>query len=165
MCINCIIGEFMVQTYDNYYKEYYKKNKDRITAYRKKRYAEGGSVKEREYYYKNRDVKDSYTREWQMWNGARTRAKEQGLPFDISPSDIVIPEFCPILGIKLDRDRQDKTKQSSPSLDKVIPELGYVKGNIEVISYRANRMKSDLTMEVINKLVEYIKKDRTPSPA
>jgi len=55
---------------------------------------------------------------------------------------VVVPEFCPVLGIKIVPGRQGKgkaTEDNSPSLDKFIPEKGYVPGNIAVISWRANR--------------------------
>lgn len=45
---------------------------------------------------------------------------------------------------------------NSPSIDKVDPELGYIKGNIRVISFKANRMKQDNTKEQLEKLLLYI---------
>ena len=83
-----------------------------------------------------------------MLRSARHRAKKQGLPFNITIDDIVIPEVCPVLGIQLECNAgTGSAKQNSPSLDKIIPELGYVVGNVQVISYLANVMKHDATPE------------------
>lgn len=77
---------------------------------------------------------------------ARHRAAQLGLSCSISEEDIVIPEVCPILGIKIERG-VDFVHAGSPSLDRIVPELGYVSGNIHVISYKANTMKSDATLK------------------
>lgn len=73
---------------------------------------------------------------------ARARATKAGIPFSIEEKDIFIPEACPILGIPLYRGVKNRT-DNSPSLDKILPNLGYKKGNVQVISWRANRMKND----------------------
>jgi hypothetical protein len=94
-----------------------------------------------------------------MFTRAKTRAKRDGVPFDITPADIVIPENCPIFGTPLIIAENGKGKgptDNSPSLDKRIPSLGYVKGNVEVISFKANRLKSSNTKETLSKLLEYI---------
>lgn len=72
---------------------------------------------------------------------------------------------CPVLGIKLNLkipnrgDRGDNLRNyDSPSLDKIIPSLGYAKGNIWVISYRANTIKNNCTFEEIQKLYEALLK-------
>ena len=74
---------------------------------------------------------------------AKDRANKFNLPFNLTEEDAVIPEFCPILGIKLAYGAANR--ESSPSLDKIIPSLGYVKGNVAVISNRANRLKDNGT--------------------
>jgi hypothetical protein len=84
--------------------------------------------------------------EIQMLYLAKTRAKRKNLPFDISVSDIVIPEVCPILGIKL-KTNVKTVGYDSPSLDRIVPELGYVKNNIQVVSHLANTMKNSATIE------------------
>ena len=94
-----------------------------------------------------------------MWLAARHKAKQQGVPFTIKASDIVIPKMCPILGIPLQS--RGKSRDVAPSLDKVIPELGYVPGNIAVISNRANRIKSDSTQEELEKILQYVKQFNT----
>lgn len=81
-----------------------------------------------------------------MIQNARRRAKEQGVPCTITKDDIIIPETCPLLGITLDHTK-DGRHNGSPSLDKIVPALGYVPGNIRVISWLANAVKRDLTPE------------------
>lgn len=91
---------------------------------------------------------------WALWKRAKKRAIEQNVPFSITKDDIIIPDRCPILGITLEigQERQD----SSPSLDKVVPHLGYVPGNIAVISWRANRIKSDATLQELKNIVGWM---------
>jgi hypothetical protein len=81
-----------------------------------------------------------------MLQSAKTRAKRLGVPFTITAADLVVPDTCPVLGIPLDFSRHlSGPSDSSPSLDRVIPTLGYVPGNVAVISMRANRIKSNFT--------------------
>ena len=85
---------------------------------------------------------------------AKKRSKEFGVPFDISKEDINIPDRCPILGIKLVQNKGN-AKDNSPSLDRVVPDLGYIKGNIVVISHRANKIKSNATPSELMKVAKY----------
>ena len=94
--------------------------------------------------YQNGRKYDRNNPEARMANSARERAKASGIPCEITKQDIVIPEMCPILGIYLERGNR-KAHDSAPSLDRIIPEVGYVLGNTNVISYRANRIKNDGT--------------------
>jgi hypothetical protein len=79
-----------------------------------------------------------------LWRRAKERAKQKGLPFSIDVSDVVIPERCPVLGIAIKK-ATGRLHDYSPSLDRIRPELGYVKGNTRIISQRANRLKCDGT--------------------
>ena len=73
---------------------------------------------------------------------AKQRAKRDGLPFNLSGEDIVIPRRCPVLGITLKHGKNKKVLEESPTLDRIRPIRGYVKGNVIVISSLANRIKS-----------------------
>lgn len=84
--------------------------------------------------------------ESKMLRDSKSRAKTRGLPFDLDISDIVVPEFCPYLNVLLEKGI-GRHQPNSPSLDRIIPELGYVKGNVQVISYKANSVKNNLTLE------------------
>jgi hypothetical protein len=77
-----------------------------------------------------------------LLESARRRAKLNGLPFNLELEDIEIPVLCPVLGIPM-----KKRTRYAPSLDKIIPSLGYVKGNIQVVSRQANTMKNNATPE------------------
>ena len=72
---------------------------------------------------------------------ARSRAKRSGVPCTITTFDFHIPTHCPVLGTPIEK--FGESTDNSPSLDKIVPELGYVAGNVQVISNRANRIKSD----------------------
>jgi hypothetical protein len=97
----------------------------------------------RDSYHRRKQVPENVVRF--LWSHAKRRAKQKEVPFDITHEDIVVPEHCPIMGVKL-TGRGENVK-TSPSVDRIVPELGYVKGNIRVISTQANRMKWDSDRE------------------
>ncbi len=81
-----------------------------------------------------------------LFYGAKKRSKQTGILFDIDMDDVIIPERCPILGVPLKNHRGSPGPgPDSPTIDRIIPDKGYTKGNIQIISLRANIMKSDAT--------------------
>ena len=89
---------------------------------------------------------------------AKSRAKKAGIPFDLDFEDILpLHKHCPALGIPVRLDR-DKIHDGSPSLDRVIPALGYVKGNAIVISHRANRIKTNASWQEIEAVADWLRK-------
>ena len=116
----------------------------------------------RSYYCKACDSKRVYKapdRRKCLLNSVKSRAKKNKLPFNLDIDDIVLPEVCPILGIKLEFNKVI-CKDNSYSIDKIDPSLGYVKGNIQIISFRANTMKSNATLEEIEMLYKYLMKEQ-----
>lgn len=95
----------------------------------------------------------SKTMQYCMFYDARKRAVALGLPFAIEPDDIVIPTICPVLGLPL---TPNGARDNRPSLDRIIPGNGYVRGNIAVISFRANRIKSDSTIDEMIAILAYM---------
>lgn len=88
-----------------------------------------------------------------MFHRAKQRARLKNIPFTITLTDIVIPSFCPILGLELIRNKGGKQAlPNSPSLDRINPNLGYVPGNVRVISFRANTIKNNATKDEIYKV-------------
>lgn len=92
-----------------------------------------------------------------MLIAARYRAKKTGVTCTIVEADIFIPSICPVLGIPLAPATTGKWSPGSPSLDRIIPEIGYVKGNVRVISWRANNLKRDGTAEEFERIAAYIR--------
>jgi hypothetical protein len=108
---------------------------------------------------------------------ARKRAREEGLPFFYSTDfanqlslkkereeaiDYIISvwpkdNICPAIGVKLNL-TIGGTTNSTPELDKIIPERGYVKGNVAIISKLANKVKSNGNLNDLDKVYEYSKK-------
>jgi len=78
----------------------------------------------------------------------RAFCKKYDIAFDLTCEDFEIPEFCPLLGVKLSRG-VGIAHEYSPELDRIIPSKGYVKGNVWVISRKANMIKTNATIEEI----------------
>ena len=134
-------------------------------AARKYRTKHPDRVKEtcRRYRAKNSEKRRSIELSWcvrnpehYLWTNARKRAAKHGIPFSISPADIVIPKVCPWLGVTLDPPRSGR-RSNSPSIDRIDNSKGYEPGNVEVISSRANCLKSDCSLQELIKLGEVAK--------
>lgn len=92
-----------------------------------------------------------------LYQSAKSRANQKGIEFSISVDDILVPDVCPILGIPLKYNRGIK-EDNSYSLDRINPAKGYVKGNIWVISLRANRIKNDSTPQELRLIADKVEK-------
>ena len=106
----------------------------------------------------------SKTREYYIFHNAKRRAKQLNIPFDITLDDIVIPDKCPLLGTPFVFDSSVMV-DASPSLDKLIPSKGYVRGNILVISMRANRIKQDASVDELMLLTDNLHNILMSNPA
>lgn len=90
-----------------------------------------------------------------LWKAAKARAVRKGLEFTIGPEDIVVPIHCPALGFEL-KVCDGKAEDFSPSLDRIDNSKGYIKGNVQVISNKANRLKGDATKEDFRKMYDWM---------
>jgi hypothetical protein len=115
-------------------------------------------------YYEKFKTDDAAFRK--QFTDLRGRAKSKGIPFSIKLEDIERPNFCPVLGVKLQYGINHNTPESKwkkhpnrASFDKLVPELGYVPGNVFIISLQANRLKSNSTLEQIENLLNYMRKN------
>lgn len=99
------------------------------------------------------------SQEVRMYRRAKTRAKTRGTEFSLDKSDVIIPEFCPILGVRLEPFvGHSGGRPNSPALDRVDNSKGYVKGNVIVISHLANMMKSSATKEELLAFADWVQK-------
>ncbi len=90
-----------------------------------------------------------------IYEHAKRRAREKKYAFDIGMEDVIIPDVCPVLGIPLIIGDGYQT-HNSPTLDRICNDRGYVKGNVQVISWRANSLKRDATVEEIRSILKYM---------
>ena len=94
----------------------------------------------------------------------KKRAKLAGVPFSLTPKDIrekldLVGTECPILGIKMQISKfGSKNNDLTPSIDRIDPKKGYVKENLIVVSMKANRIKTDATVEEIRKVADFYEK-------
>lgn len=101
---------------------------------------------------------DKKDKRYGIWCGAKKRALLKGFEFNLEVEDIPeIPKYCPILGIEIKANIIGQPLDSSPSLDRIDSKKGYIKGNIQIISNRANRIKADATIEELDKLINFLK--------
>lgn len=80
------------------------------------------------------------------------RAKRTGIEFSLVPEDLHIPPdlLCPVFGIRMQIATKQSNNPHSPSVDRIDPSMGYVKGNVQVISMLANRMKNNATKDQLH---------------
>lgn len=95
-----------------------------------------------------------------MVRAAKARATKAGVPFALATDDITIPFACPVLDIPIIVG-SGKPTDNSPSLDRVVPALGYVRGNVLVISNRANRIKNNATVPELRMVADFFENHMT----
>lgn len=119
------------------------------------------SVAKRKEYYAQYHA-DFYRENWVKlaWYRSKRRALREGKDFSLLLSDMpVVPDCCPILGIPLIVGRKKGAPTwNSPSLDRIRSDMGYITGNVQIISYRANSLKSDATIEELEKVLASMKR-------
>lgn len=156
-------SKWCLQCKKQYSKEYKENNKEKIRQSYLLRKEQYNNAK-KEVYHNDEAESREKLRQWyrhntcgRLWHSAKRRAKVHGLDFNIEKEDIIIPDTCPVLGIKLVVGNGN-AHDSSPSLDRIIPEKGYVKGNVIVVSHKANTIKSNATIQELEKVFEFYNK-------
>jgi len=137
--------------------EYYERNKEKILV-RQKNYSNTEQVRARlkENYREKAYVLDG------LLKGARRRAKIKELPFDLTMEwlETMITSYCPITLQLIDWTREQVVNgnagPNSPSIDKNMPELGYVQSNCAIVSHRGNMIKSNGTIDEHRRVVQYM---------
>ena len=117
------------------------------------------------------------------WDAKKGNSKYDGTEFTIEPEDIPgvkikpiyfkttwranvgikswetieYPKVCPVLGIELAWDQSGRMDNhiNSPTLDRIDPTKGYIRGNVMMMSKLANQMKSNSTTEQLNQFCRY----------
>ena len=144
-------------------REYHERNTGRRKIYRKGYYEQNKekvNAKHRAYIRQERGT-IGYTLRL-LLSGAKSRAKAKGLPFDLTIEwlETMVVSHCPITLQPIDWLKEQvvdgKVGPNSPSIDKIIPALGYVQSNCAIISCRANLIKNDGTVDEHRRIVQYM---------
>ena len=123
-----------------------------------------GKEYQKNYYHKMRDE----TPEILIYQRTKSRAQKENINFNLTPEYIksIFPKdnLCPVLGIEM---KINKNKDgfsyalTSPSIDKIIPELGYIKENVVIMSMKANLIKNaETNPEVFRKIANWLEKNQ-----
>lgn len=121
----------------------------------------GGVVRRREIADKWYDKwgEKAQTKLYQMqrlkFSRKKANAIKVGYSWTISFGELTWPTHCPILGLELDYFAETR-QENSPSFDRIDSNRGYDKGNVIIVSWRANRIKNDGTAEEHKKIAEYL---------
>ena len=156
-----------------YARRWREDNPDLVRAQRKRRYQkdlEGSRARGRERYQADHDAILERNNDYRiamrstvegtarlLFLGTRARARKRGLPFDLtaewveSELALALENGCPLLGIEITLGTGPRSP-SVPSIDRFRPELGYVQANCWILSFAANNMKHDMTIDFIRKV-------------
>lgn len=106
-------------------------------------------------YYRNRHAKAPW---FNMYRRARDRATKKGIPFNLTSQYIksIWPanNRCPVLDVPL-RVSKGLPSDTSPSLDRIIPKKGYVRGNVIIVCNKANIIKAHASPKEIWRVFKY----------
>lgn len=89
---------------------------------------------------------------------AKSRAAGLKVPFDLTPEYLegIWTGVCPVLGVQINL-ITERSDEHAAELDRFDPALGYVKGNVNWLSRKANRIKNNTTVEILEKLLGWMK--------
>lgn len=114
---------------------------------------------------RNREKHKISCQEWELNNkhsrtliGAKSRAKKKNIEFDICKKDIEWVTVCPVFGVPLEYGTGFGPKPFSPSLDRIDSSKGYIKGNVQILSNKANIMKHNASKEELISFAKWILK-------
>ncbi len=123
--------------------------------------------RQQRYYRKNSAKRIAVALKWKrkhprrnLLYAAKCRAKKKGLEFSITVEDIEWPTHCPILGLELVHFGKFNADNLA-SLDRIDNSLGYVPGNVAVISLRANKLKRDGTAAEFMAILRYMERSES----
>lgn len=91
-----------------------------------------------------------------IFNSKRGNARRIGIQFSIKFEEVKWPQTCPVFGVQLDYYGEGMTTDNAPSFDRMDPRKGYVPGNVQIISNRANRIKNDASIAELQQIIRYM---------
>lgn len=150
----CLVCGSIFQLYERYSQKKYCSNSCGNTA-RGRSWRKNNPDKVRE-----KNIRERWDWAKRSCTLIKSRAKKSGIPFNIDHTDLILPEVCPVLGIKIERKIEEGSGywDCNPSVDRIDPKKGYIKGNVRVISHRANLLKSNASIEELELVLKDLKR-------
>lgn len=138
-------------------KSWRKQNLEAVRAYNRNYYQNNKATmsKQNATYRENERITNPKAR---MIRNAKCRANQMQIDFNITQEDIEIPTICPVLGIELRISNKKGGDDNSPSIDRIDNGRGYIKGNVRVISNRANKLKNNANVKELELVLEDLRK-------
>ena len=89
---------------------------------------------------------------------ARARAKLCGVPCDLDADYLksIWTGVCPVFGIEISFSDEAVNTDNAADLDRFVPSKGYVRGNVNYLSRRANLLKNSLSTEELQALLAWM---------
>lgn len=111
--------------------------------------------------------KEKYPRQsWAAYakRDAKKRAEKKGVPFNLTREYIesILPTHCPVFNTPFQYGGNGKIKPESPALDRIIPSLGYIEGNVHIISVKANNIKSAYSAQEVMIVAKWLESMEKP---
>lgn len=148
-------------------KRFRENNPERTAEINRKDWDKNGKARYEKHagYYKMKakENRDNPDKDWRAvnplryaLNRARDRSKRYNIEFTITLDDLGdLPTHCPIFGIPLiGVSHTPAEKNNVVSIDRIDPNKGYIPGNVKIISWLANRMKNNMTIDIMKKFIE-----------
>lgn len=126
------------------------------------------TLKHKNWAEKNKPYLNSYRKTWglrnpvkKVWAAVKANAKKRGIHFDLTVADLeaVWTETCPVFGFQIQAN--EKRADNSLSVDRIDNSVGYVPGNICIMSWRANRLKMDASPEELEAVAAYMRRTQS----
>ena len=137
-------------------REYYLQNKEQFKLY---------STARKQAASNNRLMWKEY-RLAKMLNSAKYRARQRCLNFNLTMDFLmsIASDNCPVDGLPMDwsvdENKRLQPMPRTPSIDKIVPSLGYVQGNVQIICWQYNSWKRDMSIHDMRILLSYLRKEQ-----
>lgn len=129
-------------------------NRKKQNARRRELYQLNGNTRKQHNVTYGQNNKEKY-----IHTQLRNRANRRGIEFNLDVEDIILPTHCPVLGCELVLGLgSGKRSPYSYSVDRIDPTKGYTKGNIQIMSVKANLMKNNASVEELQQFASWVNK-------
>lgn len=93
----------------------------------------------------------------------KSECKQKGFEFDLDIEYLtnIWTSFCPIFGTPMKLGVGGRGDKNTSHLDRINPNLGYIKGNVAWISGRANRIKYNATIKELRLIADWMERATT----